>query len=559
MDYRRTIGSVTFLFVLSAIVMSRQLGTAGYFGCLKEDTYTFSSWAWQFTESLKEGIIYPRWVSLSFWGYGSPTFVLYSPLAFYLVSLIDLFTHSTIASMNIAKFTALFLSGTGVYFLVKEFYPEKVSLLSASFFILLPYSVFEFYYIGSFASLISLIWISPLLLFTYRYIKNKMTADILYAGACYGGLILTHLLNAYMFTFVAVSFTICLFIVHRRIRDLIAAPLTILVGALLSAAYLLPLLYERTFINFRAFISRGSGFRFPDFFILPDQTAKLPADNFWPVYYGTIVFHLLFMGILIIFFTFTAMSPGKSKSTEPANVVRKFFLGAAIISMMLLFGFSAYLWETIPFFEYIQFPLRWLVVTVFAVSFVSASGFMAGTTAYTKKKVFLVCSLLLTCLFMDFRFIENAPMLEMGKLMPVRSVDWTDEHLPVGIDPGKLEHNADWKNKAVIVKGEGKTEVVSWKSAGRVVQVNALRPSSLRVRTFNFPGWMAYVDGARTALRTEDGTGAIIVDIPQGEHTLDLKFVDTPIRIYSKIISIVSFLALVFTLVLLKKKGNIDK
>jgi uncharacterized membrane protein len=120
-DRKYTIFSILFLFFLSALIMLRQLKSPDYFSCIIEDSYTYTSWAWQFIQALKEGVIYPRWLPLNFWGYGSPTFILYPPLAFYLVAFFNVFTHSLIAAMNITKLAALVFSGVGMFFLVKEF------------------------------------------------------------------------------------------------------------------------------------------------------------------------------------------------------------------------------------------------------------------------------------------------------------------------------------------------------------------------------------------------------------------------------------------------------
>ena len=104
MRNKYTIFCMVFLFCLSALIMLRQLISGDYFSCIIEDSYTYTSWAWQFVEALKEGVIYPRWMPLNFWGYGSPTFILYPPFAFYLVGFFNIFTDSIIAAMNISKF-----------------------------------------------------------------------------------------------------------------------------------------------------------------------------------------------------------------------------------------------------------------------------------------------------------------------------------------------------------------------------------------------------------------------------------------------------------------------
>jgi uncharacterized membrane-anchored protein len=40
----------------------------------------------------------------------------------------------------------------------------------------------------------------------------------------------------------------------------------------------------------------------------------------------------------------------------------------------------------------------------------------------------------------------------------------------------------------------------------------------------------------------------MLVDIPSGEHLLELKFVDTPIRHYSKLVTIFALLAVIISI-----------
>jgi hypothetical protein len=540
--------------------MFKQLVSGGYFSCITEDTLTFTSWAWQFGEALKEGVMYPRWMPLNSWGYGSAIFILYSPLAYYLSALFTIFTGSVITAMNITKFLALFLSGVGMFFLVREFYSEKIAILTASFYIVFPYNIFQFYYVGTFASTVSFMWFSPILLFTYRYIRDRQHRDVLYAGLCYGGLILTHIINAYMFTFVLVAFISYMSIAKKEYKNIVIIFFIMIIGFLLSAAYILPVLFEKQFFTLSGYISYGYNFSY--YFILPDMTHKLPQDSLWPEYYDTIIFFIILFSILIFISLSRVIKIRHMKILEESLIMNKFILCIALWSLFLLLGISAFIWENVPNFRYIQFPYRWLNVTTFAVVFLSAVIFFTQDSHYkmkTKRGLFIVL-LFLTCLILDYRYINTAHIFTKEFLMPVKPVNWTNE-LPIWVNQEKIDKSEDIKQAVAIQKGEGTAEVVAQKSAERVIAITAEEPLTVRIRTFNFPGWKAYVDNRQVAIKTEKDTGAMLIDIPEGKQALTLKFEDTPIRYYSKLISSVSFFIMMIFLVLtcllrLKKKKS---
>jgi len=203
------------------------------------------------------------------------------------------------------------------------------------------------------------------------------------------------------------------------------------------------------------------------------------------------------------------------------------------------------LWETIPFFKYIIFPTRWLHITAFAAAFLSAPVFVPVfvDNRINRKCIYLPAILLLACIALDLSFITQALCFNKKELSPAIAVNWVMEHLPNGVRTDKIDKKDDNGNEAgYTIQDGGSARVVSWKSEERVVEVKAKKPVVVRFRTFNFPGWSAYLDGARAEISTETDTRAIMVNVPPGNHRLELLFKDTPIRRYGKLISLVSFI-----------------
>ncbi len=92
-------------------------------------------------------------------------------------------------------------------------------------------------------------------------------------------------------------------------------------------------------------------------------------------------------------------------------------------------------------------------------------------------------------------------------------------------------------------------DILKWKSAERVIAMTADEPLTIRIQTFNFPGWTAFIDSTQNDRTTESGSGALLISIPEGAHLIDLRFKDTSIRYYAKLMTLFSvFLLILFSL-----------
>jgi hypothetical protein len=90
--------------------------------------------------------------------------------------------------------------------------------------------------------------------------------------------------------------------------------------------------------------------------------------------------------------------------------------------------------------------------------------------------------------------------------------------------------------------GPGSVTIREWKPQHRVIGVKSADAGRLFVRTFNYPGWTATLDGRPAPLATDGETGAILLGVPAGEHLVIMDFVDTPARRLGARITLLSFL-----------------
>jgi hypothetical protein len=544
-ENRGDIRYIALLFLTALATMHTQVVSSAYFSVNPNDSITYTRWAHEFAAALNEGIWYPRWMPDEFSGYGSPTFILYSPLSFYFAALMNLFTGSIVEAMNLVKFISLFLMSAGMFFLTKEFHPPKTSFIAAAFYAVYPFNILQFYLFGPFASTVALVWFSPILLFVCRFLQRERYRDLVYAGLCYGGLVLTHLITAYMFAFVLAAFLALMASTYRRVSTLLALPILLAIGVLVSSAYLLPVLFERQHLQLEAFVTDGPGFDYATYFLLPNRITHLPADTFWPVYHEMILTHAVSIIGIALYSFLVILKYARERRLFNTDVFRinSALTVVCVGTFLLMFGVTQTIWEVVPKFSYIQFPSRWLPLTVHLAALVTAYAIYAAEVMIPSKKLYysLVMLVFSIIILIDIDCVKRVLPFTQDELSV--AADAPNEHLPVGVEVAKLKAEAG-SSAAVVVEGRGTAGILSWESAAREIKIAADEPVTVRIRTLNFPGWRAYLDDVRSGISSEEGSQAMLVRVPAGKHSLKLNFSDTPVRVWGKILSFCSVLLL---------------
>jgi hypothetical protein len=75
----------------------------------------------------------------------------------------------------------------------------------------------------------------------------------------------------------------------------------------------------------------------------------------------------------------------------------------------------------------------------------------------------------------------------------------------------------------------GVAEITRWDPLHREVIVRVELPSELRLKTYNFRGWTARIDGESVPV-SSDKDGIQVISVPPGRHKIESDFGDTPPR-----------------------------
>jgi uncharacterized membrane protein len=503
----------------------------------------------QFAKNIADGVILPRWVLDSNNGYGSPNFIFYAPLSYYLAALLNLIAPSPVASLILAIWCSFFLSGISMFFALKKISGRKGSLLSAMIYQLLPFHLLNLYDRGAYAELCAYAWFPLIILFMYEIIsgENAPFAPI-GLGLSYGGLILTHLVSAFIFSFVIGFYLIISYIYCRHRNDLLKALISLFLGLGLSSLYLIPVISERKLVQIDYIFNYVFSDFHNNFLFLPENfNARMSPFH--------VSLHSAALLEVFLFATLAMLIAKKNSSLlQKSHNVALIFL--FILAFSLTMPLSAPLWDHLPFLSTLQFPWRWISVMEVSLCFLIGAAFSAGDKGHLmpaglqrRSTVYCIIAIFLVSSFLIIKSTGTYTQEFLGKILTPEQVsrysNLPREYTPVwaaDVEKSVVELNPP---RVSILSGKAEPRVVQWHSEKRIIGIRALTPTRLRISTFYYPGWKAAVDGEEAAISLEERTGAMLINIPQGDHTLELSFGDTRVRAFSKYVSVGSCFILV--------------
>src|SRR5512136_2965635 len=97
----------------------------------------------EYSEVLRDGVLYPRWAPDFYYGYGYPIFNYYAPLTYAFANVLDLVPGvDTVTSVKLVILAAYALGAYGVYFLTRRHFGSVAGVIASAAFVLSPYFLF---------------------------------------------------------------------------------------------------------------------------------------------------------------------------------------------------------------------------------------------------------------------------------------------------------------------------------------------------------------------------------------------------------------------------------
>jgi hypothetical protein len=491
------------------------------------------SQACQFASALHEGFFPPRWALEAYHGYGSPYFIFYAPMSYAFVAAFQYF-FPPLSAFIAAIWLSFFLSGTAMFIAVSRIFGRGAGFWAAFLYQIMPFHLYALYQRGGFAELFSFMWFPLIIYFAYDLKKGGGRRAFLGLSLSYAGLVMTHLVSAFIFSFIIGLYLIYGFLTEDDKKEMIRTILALFLGLGLSSVYLMPAAFEQKFVHIDSIIKYWYGNYRKNFLSVADLL-HLRGFQFWMRIY-TIMEILLFLVVILLL-------RGKRRDMNDAKE-KNFFAPLFVTSLFMTTSLSGPVWATVPGLPMIQFPWRWLSMVEVSLAFLIGAVFSTGErpgigSSDLKKR--LTAYLLLIFVVAAINIVINI------KLLPVSYYDkfvGLREYTPIWVTDRKEVLSEVRPEKVLPVAGTASCRVTSWKSEERQISVDASTPVTLRIATFYFPGWKADLDHRAIPIRIEKGTGAMLLDVPAGRHEVLLRFGDTPLRRDAGIISLISLFVL---------------
>ncbi len=544
---------------------------------------------------MRAGVFYPRWAPDFYFGYGYPIFNYYAPLTYYLANLFDLLPGIDIVDGVRAVFVLGFVvASLGTYLLGRDFSDVGGGAVAAASFVFAPYVAFiDPHARGVLAEHFALCLL-PMVFFAFRRLMS---------GAGSRGALLGSVL------------TLAAFVLSHNLVGLVGAGLlsvywlweagvgtgrkragwgvlAFVLAAAIIAFFWLPFLVERDAIKLQVI---GPGhFDYREHFLswtellAPSRVLDLGATA--PHYQhnlGLVQWLLAVPALGVLLWRRDNRTPQDTPLSNPisrgypwiqASVLYFYVLGLGLAFLMT--PGSRVVWQHIPGMPYLQFPWRLMGPTNLMLAICAAGSVSALSAVSSPRWCRLVPPAILTIILGSALPVLYPPSWppDFGGTSPHDIIQWEQQSLAVGttstgdflpieaalapvppmptliesyLQPGPV----DRVNRAALPHG-ARVEILEHGPLSDRFAVSTPKKLILRIYTFYFPGWKAYVDGEEVEISVAGPEGFITLAVPKGDHDVAVRFEDTPPRVVGWIVSAIGVLMLAVALVLMRRPND---
>jgi hypothetical protein len=510
-----------------------------------------------FYKGLAAGEIYPRWEEETNRGFGAPTTSYYPPGVYYLTSAFYAVTRDWVRALLDAHLVMMIAAAAALYIYARQVMCRAAAVAAMAAYIFLPYHLVDQYQRGAIAELLGFVWMPLMLLFGERLMRvpatesatnpaneSSMLLNIAGLAASYGAFLWSHPPTAYQFSLAFGLYIIVLSAIRKEWKGLLAVGAALVLAAGLSAVYLASAALEQNLIR-HEYISDTWPYHKTYVFVHDLFNYEYHRAFFKAIDWMWITGTLIIVGGAILFAVkHRALN---FSSSLKQRVVLWLTVGGAASFMMT--KASMPLGNLIPKIDIGVFTWRMLSITTLVIALIAGTFTQMAINAARERRRSerLLFGSLAGCIILGA--VLFSAVWVAGPVIGFEVFEPQEEHMNGATIPSSAPGNPDDlpndTPQAELSEDNGQVVVEEWKPQHRVMRADLTDDDQLLVRTFNFPGWTASVDGQQGPINTSEELGDMEIELHAGTHQITLDFLDTPTRRKMRIVTLCSFCLLV--------------
>lgn len=522
----------------------------------------------QMDKCFDDGQIPCRWVPDAGYAYGYPQFIYYPPSVYYVGAILHRIGFQYIDAVKILFVAGYFASAFAMFLLIDKLFGSFPALIASIIYTYVPYKAVEVYVRGAMSEFWSLTLFPLIFWAIYMYIKNQKNKYFVLFSVFVGLLLTTHNLMSLIFAPVTVVWALYWMYSENKFNLIWKVGLSGLLGLGLASFFTLPVIFEKSFVHvdsmlsgyfdyrahfvslYKLFLSREWGYGSSGF---PDELLNLSVGLVqWIFGFGVVGFSI-----------FKLLKSKKIKNKKDNNLyLLSLVLGILVLSSLFMIHMkSSFVWKLLPMLWWMQFPWRFLSVSIFLFSVLAGVGvYLLG-----KKNYIFGLFIALIAILLNVSYFVPKDWLNITDNDKFSGVSWQKQMTISIFDYLPMSAELPPINEAPKVPEmlDGKAEIVSYTKGSNFQygKIKVTETATIRIPLFDFPGMQLKVNGEKKEYINNDCRkqkfcyGLITFKLEKGEYNVEVRLTDTPIRRISSHISLIS-MVIVLVLIVYERKNN---
>jgi hypothetical protein len=544
-----------FAIVLLIIPVYSRLLRPGFFP-MHDDLQAFR--VYEMDRCFDDWQIPCRWVPDAGYQYGYPQFNYYPPSVYYVGAVLHRLGIQYIDTVKLLFVAGYIVAAITMFMLVRSIFGDWPGFIAAIGYTYIPYKAVEVYVRGAMSEFWSMA-IFPLIFWAiYLFIKTEKKKYFIWLAVSIGLLMTTHNLMTLIFAPFAVIWALFWLFITKKWHMCLKTVLSGLLGLGLAAFFFLPVLFERQFVHVESMLSGYFDYR--QHFV---SLYKLFLSREWG--YGSSGFpnELLNLsaGLVQWVTAFVAVGLGIfNYKKERTFSILAIVLGAmALFALFMIHMKSSFIWARLPVLWWMQFPWRFLSVVIFLLSVLAGLAIKLSG----KAKYFLGTAVALAAVLLNIGYFIPKDWISITDKEKFSGTSWQKQltisifdYLPIyatlpPVSPAPAEPE--------VLKGKVEFNSYIKGSNWQTGLVEATEDSVVRAPIFDFPGMVVTIDGAAVSHINDNCEretfclGLVTFNLPKGSHEINIRLGNTPVRTIGNVLTIISFVAIIFIAVVPNK------